>query len=343
MNNTIMVFGGAGFVGSNLAFYFKEKSWNVIVIDNLARRGSEYNLPLFKKAGITFIHGDIRNKEDIPNIIPDVICECSAQPSAIDGYDNPYYDFSNNTMGLMNILEFARRHKIMTFFWSTNKVYSGHKINSIGVFEEETRYSWGRGGPIIPDDFSIDGGDHSIYGMSKIMSDLACQEYADAFDIPIVVNRFSCLAGVGQFGKCAQGWVAWWAIAAHFNLPVKYIGWKGKQVRDVLFAPDICRLIEMEINNIDIVKGKAYNIGGGINNTLSLIEATQLMEKKFNKKMIVEYEETPRKADHRIYISDISKIKKAIGWEPTINIEEGYDQIIEWVKANESILKELYL
>lgn len=348
----IFITGGAGFIGANLAFYFKELNHNVIVLDNLVRRGSELNLESFKKKGITFIHGDVRNKEDLEQlkVIPDVILECSAQPSAVDGYDNPYFDINNNTIGLINILEYARKFKSAVIFWSTNKVYSGDKINSLPMKCNETRWFWknhikdidGFEYPYgIDNNFSIDGGQHSIYGLSKVMSDLACQEYYDAFGVKTVVNRFSCLAGQGQFGKCAQGWVAWWAIAAMFNLPVKYIGWNGKQVRDVLFIDDICKLIELEIENIDVISGEAFNIGGGMNYTLSLIEATSLMEEMTGNKMTVSYDSTHRKADHCIYISDIRKIKTYLGWKPETTIIDGYSKIIEWVKNNEAKLKQL--
>jgi len=351
----ILILGGCGFVGANLSLYFAEKGYKVTAFDNLARRGSEYNLDDFKNKGVKFVHGDIRCKEDFDNLGTfDAICECSAQPSAIDGYNNPYYDFSNNTIGLFNVLEFARKqeNKPAVIFWSTNKVYSGDKINSFELYESDTRYRWilqesstkgwdSRYG--FSNEFSIDGGQHSIYGMSKVMSDLACQEYFDAFGVKTVVNRFSCLAGPRQWGKSAQGWVAWWAIAAMFNLPLVYIGWKGKQVRDALFIDDICKLVEMEIDSIDKVKGQVFNIGGGKDISLSLIEATSLVEREFNRKMKISIIEEPRKADHVIYISDIRKIKEAIGWEPKIGVEEGYQQIIRWVTNNVELLTKLYL
>ena len=350
----ILITGGAGFVGANLALYFANRGDEVWCLDNLARRGSEFNLPMLKENGIHFIHGDIRSAEDFPRIKPDVVLECSAQPSAIDGYGNPYYDFSNNTLGLINVLEYIRKDtEASLIFWSTNKVYSAEKINQFCTEETDTRWKWAV--PTFPypkgwnycsgfdSTFPVDGGKHSIYGLSKIMSDLACQEYYDAFGIPIVVNRFSCLAGERQWGKSAQGWVAWWAIAAHFGLPLKYIGWKGKQVRDVLFIDDICGLIDAEISQMDTIKGNVFNVGGGHENTLSLIEATKLMEKKFNKKMVVTVEEDPRKADHCVYISNIEKAKRLIGWEPKVGIEAGYDKIIRWVKDNSDILKKLYL
>lgn len=353
----ILITGGAGFVGANLATYFQEKGNDVIVMDNLVRRGGEFNLPDFKKRNITFIHGDIRCMEDF-NKLPhniDVICECSAQPSATLGYGNPVYDLANNTIpGVMNVLEFCRKHGSALIFWSTNKTFSGDRINAFPRKELATRWVWDEAmtSDIVagfnPDygfsnEFSVDGGQHSIYGLSKIMSDLMCQEYYDAFGVKTVVNRWSCLAGPRQWGISDQGWVAWWAIAFQLQLPLKYIGWNGKQVRDVLFIDDICNLVDLEIQNIDKCAGQVFNAGGGAKNTLSLIEATNLLKDKFGINKKVEYEPQHRKADHCIYISDNRKIEQYTGWKPRVGIDLGYDQIIEWVEKNENKLRELYL
>lgn len=346
MKNRILVLGGCGFVGSNLCHYFNERGYRVIAFDNLVRRGSETNLPEFKRAGIEFVHGDIRNPEDLWKLPPvDAVLECSAQPSATDGYNNPYYDLTNNTIGLINVLEFVRKCEIPMIFWSTNKVYCGTEINRIPKVEKKTRYEIHMGSMYpfgISEDFTINGGDHSIYGVSKACSDLLCQEYANAFNLPIVVNRWSCLAGPRQWGKCAQGWVAWWAIAALLELPIKYIGWKGKQVRDVLFAPDICRLVETELSMIKKLKGQVFNVGGGHKNTLSLIEATSMVERLTGRRMKTSVEPNPRKADHCVYISDISKVKRMTGWEPKVGLEDGYVEIIKWVRSNYDMLRRLY-
>lgn len=356
----LLITGGAGFVGAQLAFYLKDRGHEVVVMDNLVRRGSELNLPLLQARGIPFLHGDVRNAEDfvpLPKGI-DVICETCAQPSAIDGYANPLFDINNNTLGLMHVLEFARRRGCGLIFWSTNKVYSGDQVNQFPRREEEMRWVWDKeaiaaqyGDRLPPgfdpdwgfsDEFTIDGGQHSIYGLSKVMGDLACQEYAEAFGVKTVVNRFSCLAGEGQFGRSAQGWVTWWAIAFYFGLPLKYIGWNGKQVRDTLFIEDVCRLVERELEHLDEIAGEVFNIGGGPRFTLSLREATALLREKFGRDVPVILEDDPRRADQCIYISDIRKAKERLGWEPAIGIEEGYDRILAWIRENEEDLKRLY-
>jgi CDP-paratose 2-epimerase len=347
----ILVIGGSGFVGCNLALYLSERGYLVTVLDNLVRRGSELNLPLFKTKGITFTHGDIRCKEDfetLPNF--DVICEISAQPSAVAGYANPYFDFTNNTVGVMNVLEFARKRGSNVILWSTNKVYSGDKINSIHTTELNHRYDWSDTNWIIgfdskhgiSEEFSVDGGQHSIYGLSKIMSDLAVQEYAHAFNVKTVVNRFSCIFGPRQWGVPEQGWATFFVIAAYFNLPITYYGWKGKQVRDMLFIDDVCRLVETEIEHIDEVNGEVFNIGGGYKNTLSLLEATALLEKMLSVKMNITTSLDVRKADHCVYITDIRKVKEKLRWVPTIDVVTGYEKILRWVRDNEDILERMY-
>lgn len=357
----VLITGGAGFVGANLAYYLSERGHQVTVMDNLVRRGSELNLPQLKQRGVSFVHGDVRNAEDF-HALPrglDVVLECCAQPSAIDGYANPLFDINNNTIGLLNTLEHARRNDAGLIFWSTNKTYAGEHINKFPKLDLGDRWVWDADairaeyGERLPAgfdpvhgfsaEFTVDGHDHSIYGLSKIMADLACQEWYDAFGVPTVVNRFSCLAGEGQFGKSAQGWVAWWAIAFHFGLGLKYIGWDGKQVRDALFIEDICRLIETEMGQLGTLGGSVFNVGGGKDITLSLREATALMEQRYQRTVPVDIIDDPRKADHCIYISDIRPVTAATGWVPRVSVEEGYDRIIRWVHDHQDELARLYL
>ncbi|MBI2298765.1 MAG: NAD-dependent epimerase/dehydratase family protein [Armatimonadetes bacterium] len=357
----VLITGGAGFVGANLACYLSEHGHKVTVMDNLVRRGAELNLPRLKSHGVKFVHGDVRSAEDFVAMPQDteVVCECCAQPSAIDGYANPLFDINNNTIGLLNTLEYARRCGSGLIFWSTNKTYAGEHINKLPLVERETRWEWDRAaiaaeyGANLPAgfdpefgfsaDFTVDGHDHSIYGLSKIMADLACQEWSDAFGVRTVINRFSCLAGEWQFGKSAQGWVAWWAIAFRFGLPLKYIGWEGKQVRDALFIEDICRLVEREMTMLDALSGRVFNVGGGRDVTLSLREATALMERVYGHSAPVHYEEDPRKADHCVYISDTRQVTAATGWRPQVGVEEGYERIIRWVRDHEDELRWLYV
>lgn len=356
----ILITGGAGFVGAQLGLHFRRRGDEVVVMDNLVRRGSELNLPVLREAGIEFVHGDVRNAEDfaaLPRGI-DAILETSAQPTAIAGYANPIFDVTNNTLGLIHVLEHARRENAALVFWSTNKVYSAEKVNALPRKEEASRWVWDEeaiartypaGPPAgfdpkhgIAPDFSIDGGQHSIYGLSKVMADLACQEWASAFGVPTVVNRCSCLAGEGQFGKSEQGWLAWWAIAHHFDLPIQYIGWKGKQVRDVLFIDDLARLVELQLKNIDKIAGEVFAVGGGMEHTLSLQEATRLASKATGRIVKETMAPEPRKADHCLYVSDIRKAQSKLGWTPKLTIEQGFTRLLRWVEEHDKELAHLY-
>ena len=356
----MLITGGSGFVGAQLAFYFAARRHHVTVMDNLVRRGSELNLQLFQRDGITFVHGDVRNREDFMNLAGtfDVLVDASAQPSLLSGYANPVFDLTNNAFGLINALEFARSRNCPVIFFSTSRVYSADRVNALPRREEATRFTWdaaawaGAGSERVPgfdpahgiaEEFSVDGGQHGIYGLSKAMADLACQEYADAFGVPTVINRCGVLSGPGQFGKSEQGWASWWAVAHHFGLPLRLIGWNGgKQVRDVLFIEDVCRLVDREIGMVDRIQGQVFNIGGGAARSISMLEVTDLMRKKFGRGVPMNVEADPRKVDQCIYITDSRKAERVIGWRPQIGLEEGFDRIIAWVRENEHALRGLY-
>jgi len=347
----VLIFGGAGFVGYNLAEYLNRCGYKVTAVDNLVRRGSEMSLPKFKQQGIEFIHCDIRNKEDMDSLpAADVVLNCAAQPSAIN-YTNPVFDVTNNTVGLVNILEYCREKGSSLIFWSTNKCYSGDLVNSVPREKKGDRYVWanehtfelqGWGNAGFNENLSIDGSDHSIYGASKIAADVLAQEWADAYGIPCIINRFSCLAGPNQWGKAEQGWVTWFAIANELGLPIKIYGFDGYQVRDCLFTEDINDLIYKQINKInDHAGGSVFNVGGGVKHSVSINEAINLLaqNKPWEK---IDRSGEERRADQAIYISNTAKVRKAFDWEPTISIQDGYEDILKWVRANSDTLHHLY-
>lgn len=357
----ILITGGAGFVGSELAVRFRGKNHRVVVMDNLVRRGSESNLERLEKHGVSFVHGDVRNPEDFINL-PDgieFVCDVSAQPSVVSGYQNPVFDIANNSLGVVRVLEFARQQRCPLIFFSTNRVFVVDKLLELPRREAATRIEWdpeawaklpaatrARGfDPLhgVSEDFAVDGGERSIYGVSKLIADLACQEYARAFDMPIVVNRFGVIAGTGQFAKLDQGWVVWWAIAHYFKLPLKYIGWNGKQVRDILFLDDVCALVELQMGQMEKFRGDIFNLGGGAANSLSLREATALLEKKLGSGTRITTEDAVRKADLPIYFTDNRKAIRELDWRPEVGLEEGFDRILDWIGTNEEGLRARYV
>ena len=356
----ILITGGCGFVGSRLALHFADQGHRIVVMDNLVRRGSEGNIERLRKRGIHFVHGDVRNAEDFANLPAGIefVCAASAHPSVVTGYANPVYDVSNNTLGVMRVLEYARQHRCPLIFWSSNRVYNADLLNTFPRKELESRLAWNaeawrklsaesrpRGfDPVhgISEEFTVDGGQRSIYGLSKLMADLACQEYAQAYDMPVVVNRFGVISGSGQFGKTEQGWLAWWAIAHWFGLPLTYIGWKGKQVRDILFIEDVCSLADLQLKQINLFRGEVFNAGGGSANTLSLLEATKEMKKRIGRATRIAEENAPRKADIAVYFTDNRKLQRTLGWRPQTSLDRGIQEILHWIHENETELRARY-
>jgi len=369
----VLILGGCGAIGSNIARFFVKKGYNVHVMDNLTRYGVHNNLAEFKKLGIRFFHGDVRCMEDFARLPGEynVVVDCAAQPTAVDGYNNPQYDYTNNTAGVVNTLEYIRAGNAQSLiFFSTNKVYSADVINEAPRKLEGDRWVWDWQALIddenpyisFPDgyeapegfdpalgyssDLTINGAEKSIYGASKASADILVREWSHAFGIPAIVNRFSCLAGPCQWGKPEQGWVAWWMIAALLGLPIEYIGWQGAQVRDVLWTDDLCPLMHLQAIALSADPeryiGSVYNVGGGAGSTLSLREATQIVEKISRKRLQISYNKEERMADHCIYISDISAVSQEFGWTPKVTIEEGYRQVHRWVKDNRKLLEGMY-
>jgi CDP-paratose 2-epimerase len=356
----ILITGGAGFVGSELAVRLAKKNHRVVVMDNLVRRGSESNLERLARHGVSFVHGDVRNPEDFENLPPGVefLIDVSAQPSVVSGYSNPVFDITNNSLGVIRVLEFARRHRCPMIFFSTNRVYVVDRLLELPRREAATRIEWDpeawnklpsgtriRGfDPVhgVSEEFAVDGGQRSIYGLSKLIADASCQEYARAFDMPLVINRFGVIAGTGQFAKLDQGWVVWWAIAHYFKLPLKYIGWNGKQVRDVLFLDDVCSLVELQMGEIARFRGDIFNLGGGSANSLSLREGTNLLEHKLGHGTSITVEDAVRKGDLPVYFTDNRKGGRELNWKPSVTLDRGFDKILAWIRANEDTLRKRY-
>lgn len=341
----ILITGGCGFVGFNLATFLVGREHQVTVFDNLVRRGSETNVFGLRKKGVDFVHGDVRNLEDFSELSNDFDCliECSAQPSVVSGYTNPVLDFRTNVTGVINCLEFCRRSETGMIFLSSSRVYPADKINALPVIEIETRWEWDPGGKAEPfplgfnpskgisAEFTLDGRYRTIYGASKASADFFCREYADAFNLNIIVNRCGVIAGQGQFGVVDQGWLTFWAMSCYLNRPVSYYGHKGKQVRDILFIEDLCRLIEIQLAKINNFSGCVWNVGGGRDSSLSLVEATSLMERLTNRKMAVHLKENERKGDVVIYITDNTKVSEELNWYPATSLEEGATHIVKWI------------
>ncbi len=348
---TILVTGGAGFVGSNLAISFKRKysKARVIVLDSLKRRGSETNIPRLKEEGINFIHGDIRSPEDlIFNTRVDLLIECSAEPSVLAGFgNNPAYIINTNLLGTVNCLELARKDKADIIFLSSSRVYPYEKINSIKTLERPTRFEWKANQHITG--WSKDGldvnfttqGAKTLYGATKLASELILTEYLKMYGLKGVINRCGAIAGPGQFGKVDQGVFTLWMLAHYFKKDLNYIGFggKGKQVRDILHVDDLFELIDLELSALGRISGRVYNVGGGRKVSLSLLETTQICEKITGNKIKIGREFVNRPGDIPIYLTDNRKVQAELGWYPKRNPERLLGDIYEWIRINANWLK----
>lgn len=346
---TILITGGAGFIGSNLAMAFKKEypSVRVIALDNLKRRGSEINLTRFKEKGINFIHGDIRNPEDFDiEIGAGLILECSAEPSVLSGYgQSPSYIINTNLNGTVNCLELARKNKADVIFLSTSRVYPYDVINRLEFVEEETRFRWQKeqSRPVqgwsekgIDVNFPLDGV-RSMYGATKLCSEIILKEYINMYGLRGVVNRCGVVAGPWQFGKVDQGVFTLWMLAHYFKKPLKYIGFggKGKQVRDLLHINDLFDLMKLQIRAIDKINGETYNVGGGEDISLSLLETTKLCALITGNKINIKPEAKMRPADLALYITNNQKVYNALRWKPRNSKEKILKDIYSWIKKEE--------
>jgi CDP-paratose 2-epimerase len=346
----ILVTGGCGFVGSNLALCFQSRypKAQVVSFDNLRRRGSELAIPRLKSAGVHFHHGDIRLLSDLKDAGgADLIVECSAEPSVHAGYgESPAYLIQTNLMGTMNALELARLHKSTFLFLSSSRVYPIAPISSLPFEEEGHRFSisaeksgtgWSSEG--ISVDFPLKGA-RSLYGATKLASELLIEEYSEMYSIPAIVNRCGVLAGPWQMGKVDQGFVSLWAARHFFGGKLRYMGFggSGKQVRDILHVKDLFELLVKQIEQG--TKELVYNVGGGKDVSLSLLEATKLCTERSQPIPIGSEPET-RPADIPWFVTDSAEAREEFCWSPRYTPAAIFDDLFQWLESNQQVLKPL--
>lgn len=334
----LLITGGCGFLGSNLASDSLVRGDELVIFDSLYRNGSRDNLAWLQCQGeFRFEHGDIRNQNDVTRVIqslkPDVIFHLAGQVAMTTSIANPRMDFEVNVLGTLNLLESVRLYSpdATVIYSSTNKVYGD--LEQYTYKETETRYECIDKPNGFDETTPIEF--HSPYGCSKGAADQYMLDYARIFDLKTVVFRHSSMYGGRQFATYDQGWVGWFcqkAIEAKKGLAKEpfTISGTGKQVRDVLHAEDMKSIYFTAVENIDRVKGQIFNIGGGIENSLSLLELFAMLEKFSNIKM--NYIKLPvRESDQRVFVADIAKANKLIGWYPKVNTITGIKKMLDWV------------
>jgi CDP-paratose 2-epimerase len=348
----ILITGGAGFVGSRLAFAFRAQSpsTSVTVFDNLRRRGSELNVPLFAERGIHFVHGDIRAPHDFDVLDGpfDLFIEASAEPSVLAGVNSaPDYVLESNLIGTLHCLEFARRSAPRLIFLSTSRVYSIAPLKAITLNEAPTRFEISESQTLpgisasgIAEHFSVDTA-RSLYGATKLASEMMVQEYVAAYGIKAIINRCGVIAGPGQFGKRDQGVFTLWVAHHLFDRPLQYTGFggTGKQVRDLLHPDDLFDLLVLQERSLEARSGSIYNVGGGRAISTSLLELTSLCRQVVGHEVPVTSDPKSSTVDIPLYISDSRKVSGDFAWAPKRTVETIVRDIDQWLTQNSESLR----
>tara|TARA_Y100000590_G_scaffold180640_1_gene205858 strand:+ start:6123 stop:7091 length:969 start_codon:yes stop_codon:yes gene_type:complete len=319
-----------GFIGTNLAIYFKKNNYTVRIIDNASKKGAINNFNLLKFYGITdIIISDIRHIDELKKYIvgSDFIFHLAGNCSTSRSIDKPIEDFKINGLGTLNLLYVASKHKIPLIYSSTCKVYSASSVNKTDGYIDES--------------VSVIESARAPYGSSKLIGELYSQEFGELYDNNIIVDRLTSIFGLHQFGTEESGWVSWFCNAIFNDLPLTIYG-DGKQIRDPLWVDDLCSLFEKQMNNIDEYSGNIYNIGGGKSNRVSLLEVIEYLEKITNKKANIKFERA-RPADLKVYYTNMNKIYQVSDWRPSTSVNKGIDKIISFLadsNVNELIKEE---
>jgi CDP-paratose 2-epimerase len=343
----VLVTGCAGFIGCHSTKHFLDKGDTVVGIDNLSRKGGSLNFKWLNKSDsekFKFYQVDIRDYNKIVDIFRlegefDLIIHLAGQVAVTTSVVDPREDFEINALGTFNILEATRIYSKNAFFEfaSTNKVYG--KMTDIPITERNGRYEYEKLVDGIKETYGLDF--YSPYGCSKGTADQYVLDYARIYGLRTVVLRQSCIYGTRQFGIEDQGWVAWFTIASVLNQPITIFG-DGKQIRDVLWIDDLVNAYQTLFDNSKLVSGEAFNIGGGKDCLMSLLELVEYLEQAGVRGEKPAYSDW-RPGDQKVFVCDTSKLKKMTGWAPTIEPKNGVAKIIDWTNENKEMVRKIIL
>lgn len=341
MSGYTLITGGAGFIGSNYAARCLGRGENVVIFDNLSRRGAALNIEWlsdrFDRKSFELIKEDVRDAAAINTAAKgaDRILHLAGQVAVTTSVTDPRTDFEINAVGTFNTLEAARlsgRNPVFIYA-STNKVYGS--MEEVEVMEHDTRLDYKDLPGGVTEDQPLDF--HSPYGCSKGSGDQYTRDYFRIYGLPTIVFRQSCIYGIRQFGIEDQGWLAWFIIAAVTGRPITIYG-NGKQVRDVLFIDDLMDAYDTAFQRSEISRGQVFNIGGGKENAISVwMEFKPMLEKLVGKPVKTRLKEW-RPGDQPVYISNINKARRVLNWEPKVHVELGIKRLYDWVEENQNLL-----
>ncbi len=339
----LLVTGGAGFIGSHTVRRFLDRGWKVTAFDNLSRIGSNLNLDWLRShsssTNLTFVEGDVREYDALLPLAAaaDAILHAAGQTAVTNSVNNPRHDFEANALGTINLLEAVREnltatHNPVIIYTSTNKVYGA--MEEVGTYLDGDRYVYRGLAEGVAETQPLDF--HSPYGCSKGTGDQYMRDYSRIYGMRTIVFRQSCIYGVWQFGVEDQGWLAYFTLAAVLGLPITIFG-DGMQVRDVLYIDDLVDAYEKVIDQSAITSGQIYNIGGGPTRAITLLDLIALLGELRGSPLDTTFDDW-RPGDQRVYVSNISKMQRDLGWQPAIDVASGVRRLYEWAQANRSLL-----
>ena len=342
----ILITGISGFAGSSIAKTLLESHSNfeVIGLDNFSRKGSELNIPDITNLGINLIRGDIRSQSDIDSLPKvDWVIDCAANPSVLAGLEENSSSrqlMEHNLLGTINLLEYCKRHKVGLILLSTSRVYSASELSALPVKTSDSRFELqdcdlnGVSRYGISEDFPTTA-PLSLYGATKLASETLILEYGECFEFPVWINRCGVLAGAGQFGKVDQGIFSYWIHSFRENKLLKYIGFNGTghQVRDALHPKDLVPLISRQMLEPDREAPKIINLGGGIENSLSLKELSTWCEDRFGPNAVIPSKED-RPMDAPWIVMNTTTAQNAWNWKPKFGILDILGEIADFADKN---------
>ena len=348
----LLITGGAGFVGSNLAVSLASRhpDWELVALDNLYRKGSRLNLPRLEAAGVGFVEGDVRAPGDLAALPAcDALIECSAEPSVMSGVDgDTSYLVGTNLTGAYNCLELARRDGAFVVFLSTSRVYPVAPQVDLALEEHETRFELAADQAVpgasprgISEEFPLEG-PRTLYGATKLAAELLIEEYRGGLGVPAVIDRCGVIAGPWQMGKVDQGVFTHWMLAHQFRNSLSYIGFggDGKQVRDLLHVEDLVDLVERQLLDPAAWDGRTVNVGGGRECSLSLRETTEICRRLTGNEVPISPVSETRAGDVPVYLSDCTRLFGLDEWRPRRSAEQVLTDIHDWISSDEERIAE---
>jgi CDP-paratose 2-epimerase len=336
---SILITGGAGFIGAAAAARFAIEGYSVLLFDDFSRPGSRSRANKLSSGSVEVAEGDIRDRQLVSKLIgsfrPSVVLHEAAQVAVTTSYANPRYDFEVNAGGTLNLLESVRTNypQATIIVASTNKVYG--ELSQMSLEVSQGRYRFLNSVEGVKETQPIDF--RTPYGCSKGAADLLAIEWSRSFDVQTIICRQSCIYGEGQFGVEDQGWIAWFTAAALLDLPLTVYG-DGRQVRDVLHVDDLVDFYFRLVTSQETWQGEVFNIGGGPKHAVSVLEVIEKLGKLRGRGISFGF--GPRRpGDQTCYVSDISKANSAVGWRPSVGVDSGIERLWSWMSQNRELVQ----